>query len=58
MTPERLQAWIDDEQMVNVDVRDKKISMRAGEIEISEPFGIASFRTKAALRNITLQRLP
>jgi hypothetical protein len=57
MTPEKIEAWIDDDQMVNVTTKGKKIGMRAGEIELSEPFGIASFRTDAALRNIKLRRL-
>lgn len=57
VTPEKIEAWIDDEQMVNVTTQGKKISMRAGEIEASEPFGIASFRTQAALRGIKLRRL-
>jgi sugar phosphate isomerase/epimerase len=56
-TPEKIEAWIDDEQMVNVATQGKKISMRAGEIEESLPFGIASFRTHAALRGIKLRKL-
>lgn len=55
--PDRLQAWIDDDQAVNVETAGKRISMRAGEIEESQPFGIASYRTRAALRNIKLRRL-
>ena len=57
VAPEKIEAWIDDEQMVNVTTQGKKITMRAGEIELSEPFGIASFRTQAALRGIKLRRL-
>jgi sugar phosphate isomerase/epimerase len=57
VTPEKLQAWIDDEQVANLELEGRKLSMRAGEIEMSEPFGIASFRTKAALRDIKIRRL-
>jgi hypothetical protein len=57
VTEKRIEAWIDKEQMVNVDTEGKTISMRPGEIEESQPFGIASFRTRAALRNIQLRLL-
>ena len=46
MTPAKIEAWIDNEQMVNVETAGKKIDMRAGEIELSVPFGLASFRTE------------
>ena len=57
VTPKKLEAWLDDEQMAKVDLEGKRLGMRAGEIELSEPFGIASFRTKAALRNLKLHKL-
>lgn len=55
---DRLQGWIDDEEMFNVVTTDKRINLRAGEIEESLPFGIASFRTRAALRDIKIRKLP
>jgi sugar phosphate isomerase/epimerase len=57
VTPELIETWIDDEQMARVELKDKKIEMRAGEIELSKPFGIATFRTRGALRDIKLRRL-
>jgi hypothetical protein len=57
VTPGKIEAWLDDEQVIKVDVAGRKLSMRAGEIEQSEPFGIASFRTKAALRDIKIRRV-
>ena len=57
VTPEKIEGWIDDEQMLNVVTEGKMISMRPGEIELSAPFGIATFRTQAALREIKLRRL-
>ena len=58
VTPEKIEAWLDNDQMVNVSTQGKRIGMRAGEIELSQPFGIASYRTDAALRNIRIRRLP
>jgi hypothetical protein len=55
--PERIQAWLNEERVVNVDTTGKKLSLRPGEIEISKPLGIATFRTEAEFRNLRLRRL-
>jgi len=57
VTAAKLEAWLDKEQVVNLPLEDKKLGMRIGEIELSQPCGIASFRTKAALKNIKLRIL-
>jgi hypothetical protein len=57
VTPEKIEAWLDNDQMVNVSTQGKKIGMRSGEIELSQPFGIASYRTDAALRGVKIRRL-
>lgn len=57
VTPAKIEAWIDDEQMLDVETKDKKIEMRLGDIELSKPCGIATFRTQAALRGIRLRPL-
>ena len=57
VTQSRIEAWIDKEKFVNVDTTDKKISVRPGDIESSKPFGIASYQTTAALREIKLRRV-
>ena len=56
VTESRIQAWIDDESVVDVDTTGKRISVRA-EVLDSRPLGIASWRTKAALRNIRLRAM-
>jgi len=53
---DRIAAWIDDEQVVDFEIKSHKISIRV-EVEASEPLGIASWQTSAALRNIRLRRL-
>lgn len=57
VTKEKLETWIDDAQAVDLDLQGKKISMRAGEIELSKPFGIATYRTRGAVRGIKLRKL-
>lgn len=57
VTKEKLSAWIDDKQIVEVEVEDRKISMRTGEIEMSAPLGIATYSTTGVIRNIRLRKL-
>lgn len=47
----RLQAWIDDKSVVDVDPRGKKLSVR-GEVEPSKPLGICTWRTEGRLKNL------
>lgn len=47
----KIQAWIDDDQVIDFTIGDNTISIRP-EVELSRPFGIASWNTTAALRNI------
>ncbi len=53
ITEKRIQAWIDDERMVNVETTGKKIGIR-WEVEPSRPLGIATWRTTGAIRNVAL----
>jgi hypothetical protein len=53
---DRLEAWLDDEQIVDADIAGKKISTRV-EVDASKPFGFCSYRTRAALRNIRIREL-
>lgn len=55
VTANKLQAWIDEEEIIDADIEGKKISMRHGQIEMSKPLGIAAFRTKAALKSIIVK---
>ena len=56
VTPEKIEAWIDKTQMVNVETKDKRISIRI-EVEPSRPLGIATYNTTAALRDIKVRPL-
>ncbi|MGQ9621472.1 MAG: 3-keto-disaccharide hydrolase [Bacteroidales bacterium] len=56
VTADKIEAWIDDEKVVNLLINGKKLSIRP-EVELSKPFGIASWRTTAALRNIRVERI-
>jgi len=52
VTDEQIAAWIDDEMVIDFGTGTREISLRFGEIELSKPLGIASYRTQAGLRKI------
>jgi hypothetical protein len=55
---DRIQAWIDDEQVIDAYIANRQVELRPGEIELSKPFGIASYSTMARLRKIAYRELP
>lgn len=56
VTPAKIEAWLDDRQIITQELKEHKIDTRL-EMELSKPLGIASYKTKAALREIRLKRL-
>lgn len=56
VTPEKIQAWLDQRQIIDQDITGKRIDTRV-EVELSQPLGVAAWRTKSAVRNIRLRRL-
>jgi len=53
VTEQTIEAWIDNEKVVDFTIGENNLSIRP-EVELSKPFGIASWRTTAAIRNIRL----
>ena len=56
VTPEKITAWLDDREIIDQEVKGNKFETRI-EVEASQPLGVASWRTKSALREIRLRRL-
>ena len=56
VTPEKIEAWIDDDRFVNVETKDKKFSIW-WEQEPVRPLGIASWNTTAVIRKLRVKRL-
>jgi hypothetical protein len=56
VTGERITAWIDKEQVVDLETNSKKIAVRA-ECNPCRPFGIATWRTTGAVRAIQVRSL-
>lgn len=57
VTEGKIEAWIDDDQLVNLEVKKRKIGIR-WEMQACVPLGIATWRTTGAIRNIRMAALP
>lgn len=57
VTPEKLEAWVDDKQIVDQEIKGRKVSLRPGSISLSTPIGICTYQTSAAYRAIKLRTL-
>ena len=56
VTPPKIEAWLDGRQIVDQALEGNSVGVRI-EVEASQPLGIASWRTKSALRDLRLRRL-
>jgi len=57
VVPNRIQAWVDGEELVNIDTTGRNIDIRP-EVDLSQPLGVATWVTTGAVRNIRLKKLP
>lgn len=56
VTKDRIAAWIDNDQVVDLDTRGRKLSIRV-ECEPCKPFGVATWRTTGAVRDLRVRLL-
>ena len=56
VTQQRIEAWIDGSKIIDQELAGRKISIRP-EVELSRPFGLASWRTRAGVRKIAVRRI-
>lgn len=56
VTSKTLTAWIDDNKVIDRSIEKNRLTVR-GEVEASRPLGIASYETRAAIRNIRWRKL-
>jgi hypothetical protein len=57
VTGDRIQAWVDDRQLINVNIAGRSIGLRFGDMKLSAPLGFASYLTKGAVRKIEYRTL-
>ena len=56
VTQEKIETWIDDEKMVDLETKGRKLSIRF-ECDLCRPFGISTWTTSGAVRNIRVREL-
>ena len=56
VTPTRIEAWLDDEKIVDIETTGRKIDVRP-EVDLAKPLGISTWQTAGAVRNIRLKKL-
>ena len=57
VTADNLSAWVGDKQVIDEDIKGKKIAVRPGPIESYLPLSLTTFNTTAAIRNVKLTPL-
>ena len=55
VSEQKIEAWLDQKEIVNVVTTGHRLSLRFGDIELSKPFGLASWMTSAAFRDIKIR---
>src|SRR3954451_16574420 len=56
VTDMRIQVWIDEKPVANVQIAGRTIGLRYGEIKLSAPLGFASYGTTGSVRQIEMKR--
>ena len=57
VTARKIEAWLDDKQIVDADTEGKRLGMRPGEIEMCVPLGLATWETTGELKNLRVRKL-
>lgn len=57
VTPKNLSAWIDDKQVVDIDIEGREVGVRPGLIEAYVPLSLTTFNTTGAIRKVVMTEL-
>ena len=55
VTEQKIEAWVEQKKVADVLTAGRKITTRFGDIELSKPFGVASWSTSSAFRGIKIR---
>jgi hypothetical protein len=55
---DRIRVWIDGKPLIDVNISDREVGLRPGDIELSKPLGFASYSTVGAIRKVEYRELP
>jgi len=56
VTAEKIVAWIDDDKVVDVEIKDRRVATRI-ECDACKPFGFCSWNTAGAIRDVRVRPL-
>jgi hypothetical protein len=57
VTAARITAWIDEKQIVDVQIAGRNVGLRPGDIKLNTPLGFASYNTAGELKKIEYRTL-
>ena len=57
VSEQKLEAWVGQKEIVDMPRAGHKFSVYASEIELSKPFGLSSWSTGAAFRDIEIRNV-
>ena len=57
VTPEKIEAWVDQKQVVNLELANRQISVHPA-VDSAAPLGLTNYQTSSLFRNIRLRKLP
>ncbi|MCE9520500.1 MAG: DUF1080 domain-containing protein, partial [Verrucomicrobia bacterium] len=58
VTPENITVWANDEKIIDIDIKGRKVALRPGPIEEYAPLSLTTYQTSAAIRNVKLTPIP
>lgn len=57
VTKEKIEAWLDEEQIVDLELEGRRIGMRFGDIELNQPLGLSNYQTEAHWKTVKVRKL-
>ncbi len=57
VTAAKLQAWIGDQSVVDVNITGRTLSLRPGDTKLTTPFGFMTYNTTGAIRKVEVRTL-
>lgn len=56
VSEERIQGWIDDVVVIDVEVKGRQVELRFGDSDLGTPLGFSAYATEAGVRKIVYRR--
>ena len=57
VTPKDIKVWLDDKEIINVEIEGRKLGVRPGPIESYLPLSFTTYQTTAAIKDVKITKL-